>query len=156
MRVSSVSVLVVCAALGGCSSAANLLGGGSSAPAPQMASIPVGNQLALPPDLALAAPRNTVEGYQPNGAAPRVASTATTPRAEANLYGDSGATAGLQPGSLDYSLAKYGISKTKPDGTAKTGAEINTELRNAIIAEKRRANPNYGTIRNIGAIFSDG
>jgi hypothetical protein len=155
MRVFHVSVLVACAALGGCSSAANLLGGGST-PAPQMSNIPVGNQLALPPDLSLAAPQNTVDGYQPNGAAPQIASTpGTTSVARASqtsLYGGSAPT----KGSFDDTLLHYGVSKTNPDGTPKSAAEINKELRAAILAEKRRANPNYGTIRNIGAIFSDG
>jgi hypothetical protein len=150
MRKTSVSVAVLCIALGGCSSAAKLLGN-DPAPAPQMASIPVGNQLALPPDLALAAPSTTVEGYQSNGPAPQVASTsrATT----ASLYGTGSAPA---KGTFDDTLLRYGISKTKPDGTPKTPAELNAELRKAIVAEKRRTNPGYGTIRNIGAIFSDG
>jgi hypothetical protein len=119
-----------------------------------MANIPVGNQLALPPDLALAQPSNTVEGYQPNGQAPQIANAAPA-RAATSVYGETGAPA-PKPGTLDYNLAKYGISKYKPDGTLKTSAELNAELRKAILAEKRRANPNYGTIRNIGAIFSDG
>lgn len=63
-------------------------------------------------------------------------------------------TAKRKGGTLDETLAYYNISRTKPDGTAKTAAEINNELRLAIKAEKRRANPNYGTVFNIGNIFS--
>ncbi len=140
----------VAAILAGCSSAASLLNGGS-APTPQAASVPVGNQLALPPDLALAAPRQTVDAYQPNGP---VASAAPVESGE--LYsGNAGTmTAKRKGGTLDETLAYYNISRTKPDGTAKTAAEINNELRLAIKAEKRRANPNYGTVFNIGNIFS--
>jgi hypothetical protein len=52
--------------------------------------------------------------------------------------------------------AKYGISKVKPDGTAKTSEELKAELKLAVLEEKRRKQPGYGTISNIGNIFSDG
>jgi hypothetical protein len=52
--------------------------------------------------------------------------------------------------------AEYGVSKLKPDGTAKTPAELQTELKQAILKRKQQQNPGYGTIRNIGNIFSDG
>lgn len=58
--------------------------------------------------------------------------------------------------SRDEALAKYGISKTKPDGTPKTENELDAELKAVYLAEKRKNNPDYGTIKNIGAIFSDG
>ncbi len=141
-------------ALAGCS-VGNLLGGGSSAP-PQ--TVQVGNQLALPPDLSLRAPSQTADAYVPNGpvtdqgAAQQASLAKTAPYAAA----PGAAVPKRTGGSLDETLAFYGISKTKPDGSAKTAAEINAELRAAILAEKRRQNPNYGTIRNIGAIFSDG
>ncbi len=148
-------LIVLAAGLSACSTASNLLGGGSSAPAPQAINVPVGNQLALPPDLSLAAPRQTIDGYQSNGP---VASTAVSaaPAESGELYSANSAPAKRRGGTLDDTLAFYNISKTKPDGTAKSSAEINDELKVAIKAEKRRANPNYGTIFNIGEIFSDG
>ncbi len=145
-----VTVTAVAAALAGCSSAASLLNGGA-APTPQAASIPVGNQLALPPDLSLAAPRQTVDSYQPNGPV----ASAAAPAQNTELYSGNAGPIKRKGGTLDEALAYYNISKIKPDGTEKTGAEINDELKRAIKAEKRRTNPNYGTIFNIGNIFSD-
>ena len=49
---------------------------------------------------------------------------------------------------------KYGISKTKPDGTAKSQVELDKELLEAIRVEKRKANPSYGTVFNIRNIFT--
>lgn len=49
---------------------------------------------------------------------------------------------------------KYGISKTRPDGKPKTQGELEKELLAAIQAEKRKSNPNYGTVWNMGNIFS--
>jgi hypothetical protein len=145
-------IAVVAAILAGCSSAASLLNGGAS-PTPQAASIPVGNQLALPPDLSLAAPGRTVDTYQPNGPV----ASAAAPVQSTELYSGNGGSAPIKRkgGTLDEALAYYNISKIKPDGTEKTGAEINAELKLAIKAEKRRTNPKYGTIFNIGNIFSD-
>jgi hypothetical protein len=160
-RVSrTLSLVVLAASLSACSSAASLLGGSSSSPAPQAVNIPVGNQLALPPDLALAAPRQTVDAYQSNGpvASNPVASdvASAAPATTSELYSANQVAGKRRGGTLDETLAFYNISKLKPDGTPKTVPEINHELTVAIKAEKRRTNPNYGTIFNIGEIFSDG
>jgi hypothetical protein len=148
----TLSVLSVIAAgcmLAGCS-VGNLLGGD---PAPAVTPrVAVGNQLALPPDLALRAPSNTVDGYTPNGPVAAAEVSAPTRAARpASVYGTAPAA-----GTPDDIFAKYGISKTNPDGTPKTAQQLNRELSVALKAEKRRANPGYGTIRNIGSIFSDG
>jgi hypothetical protein len=50
---------------------------------------------------------------------------------------------------------KFGISKTRPDGTPKTKQELDRELLEAVRAEKRKQNPNYGTVFNMGRIFKD-
>jgi hypothetical protein len=136
-------MLMMALALAGCSS--NLLGGGgSSGPAAEQA-IPVGNQLALPPDLALRAPGPTSPTYRAN-TAPAATNT--------GVYSDDiNAPAARPPNNDPYE--KYGISKFKPDGTKKTDAELREELRLAVLAEKRKTNPNYGTVRNIGELFSD-
>ncbi len=141
-------VILVGVALSGCSSAANLLGGGSSSPT-QQARVPVGNELALPPDLSLRAPTQTVDGYQPNGEVAALQDAPSAPRTQAStsVYGNDA------PQDI---YAKYGISKSRPDGQAKSKTELTAELKAAILADKRRTNPRYGTIMNIGAIFSDG
>jgi Protein of unknown function (DUF3035) len=47
---------------------------------------------------------------------------------------------------------RFGISKTRPDGTPKTQAELDRELLEAVRAEKRKQNPNYGTVFNMGEL----
>jgi Protein of unknown function (DUF3035) len=55
----------------------------------------------------------------------------------------------------DDAYQKFGISKTRPDGTPKTQAELDRELLEAVRAEKRKQNPNYGTVFNMGRVFKD-
>ena len=137
--------------LAGCGGASRLLGGmglGSSAPAPQAPAVRTGNNLALPPDLQLRPPGTVTETYQPNPP-PAPVQTAS---AEEGLY----APVAPAPVVKKDIYAEYGISKTKPDGTPKLEADLKAELKLAIIKRKRELNPGYGTVRNIGNIFSDG
>lgn len=64
---------------------------------------------------------------------------------KSDLFGDK---------TKEDAYQKYGISKTRPDGTPKSQSELEKELLAAIQAEKRKANPNYGTVWNMGNIFS--
>jgi hypothetical protein len=137
--------------LAGCG-ASRLLGGmglGSSDPAPQAPAVRTGNNLALPPDLQLRPPGTVTETYQPNPAPPAPVQTAS---AEEGLY----APVTPAPVVKKDIYAEYGVSKIKPDGTPKTEGELRAELKQAIIKRKRETNPGYGTVRNIGNIFSDG
>ena len=146
-------VLAMSLVLAGCG-ASRLLGGmglGSSAPAPQAPVVRTGNNLALPPDLQLRPPGTVTETYQPNPAPPAPAQTASL---EDGLYAPVPATPA--PVVRKDIYAEYGISKTKPDGTAKADQELKDELKQAMLKRKRETNPGYGTIRNIGSIFSDG
>jgi hypothetical protein len=143
-------VLAMSLVLAGCG-ASRLLGGmglGSSAPAPQAPVVRTGNNLALPPDLQLRPPGTVTETYQPNPP-PAPVQTAS---AEEGLY----APVAPAPVVRKDIYAEYGISKTKPDGTPKPQADLQAELKQAILKRKRETNPGYGTIRNIGSIFSDG
>jgi hypothetical protein len=72
-------------------------------------------------------------------AAPAVQSTA-----KSSLYGVA---------AREDAYQKFGISKTRPDGTPKTQAELDRELLEAVRREKRKQNPNYGTVFNIGELF---
>jgi hypothetical protein len=145
------SSLILCAAalvMAGCTS--NLLGGGSREPVADQA-IPVGNQLALPPDLALRAPGTTTAAYQPN----RVASGGN-----GGVYSDDAniplsGQAATPRGTTSDPYVKYGVSRTNPDGSKKDESALREELRQAVIAEKRRSNPSYGTVGNIGDLFKD-
>jgi hypothetical protein len=142
-------VLVLSLVLAGCSS--NLLGGGSSSGPVAEQSIPVGNQLALPPDLSLKAPGTTSQAYRAN---PSLAATDTA------VYSDDINTpisrqAAVPRGTTGDVYEKYGISRLKADGTKKEEGVLREELRQAVIAEKRKTNPGYGTVRNLGDLFRD-
>jgi hypothetical protein len=60
-----------------------------------------------------------------------------------------------KPKTLDDSYAKYGISKTYANGKPKPEGVLIDELRKAQTAEKRAKDPSYGTIWNMGDVFSD-
>jgi hypothetical protein len=64
------------------------------------------------------------------------------------------AAQGQQPPQQDI-YEKYGISKVGPDGKPKSENQLYKELHAAQLAEKRKANPNYGTIWNMGNVFKD-
>ncbi len=132
-------------ALSGCSTSKllNTFGGGEPAPQPTV-SVSNGNTLALPPDLQLRAP----------GTIP--AAAASTPAAPAETASLDPAPAPVAPVPPKDIYAEYGIAKVKPDGTAKTKEELQAELKVAITKRKQQQNPNYGTIFNLGNIFSDG
>ena len=98
----------------------------------------------MPPDLSLAAP-----GTAP---APTYKSANLDPPPSDTIY-DNAPAAPRAPAVDVYE--KYGINKLKPDGTKKNDNVLREELRQAVIAEKRKTNPNYGTIRNIGQLFND-
>jgi soluble lytic murein transglycosylase-like protein len=140
--------------LGGCSSSKllNSMGLGNSA-APQTPVVQTGNNLALPPDLQLRPPGTVTENYQPNQAPASPAAPVETASLDAGL--SSSAPVAASPVKRDI-YAEYGVSKVKPDGTAKTDQELKADLKLAILKRKQQQNPGYGTIRNIGNIFSDG
>jgi len=62
----------------------------------------------------------------------------------------------LQPQAANDPYAKWGVSRYKADGTKKTQAELDEEMRKKRLAIERQKNPNYGTIFNLGSIWSDG
>jgi hypothetical protein len=145
-RISVTFLVFATLALAGCSSLlggdnANKLGG------PSASAVPVGNNLVMPPDLQLPPPGSGPDYQAP--AAP-VKTAALAKPSSTSLYGNSAASA--RPADV---FEQYGISKTKPDGTPKTQAELSIELRAAIIKKKKQSNPSYGTIGNIGNIFND-
>lgn len=175
--------LVICFALAvvlaGCSSGAGLLD--TKAGVPSAAAVPVGNNLALPPDLQLASPAGTVESYQSNGYVAPIAVSAGRPVSQAATFADPNLApqrgsnaaslqqqAAASPTEPIYSnqvvdrafpadyYAKYGISRFKSNGKLKTPAELKKELIVTVLAKKRSANPNYGSIANIGNLGSGG
>ena len=147
-------VLAMSVILAGCGASRLLSGMGlGDSSTPQTPAVQTGNNLALPPDLQLRPPGTVAEQYQPNTVPDAPAQTAS---AEADLYsGVPAAPVTAAPVKKDI-YAEYGIAKLKPDGTPKTDYELKAELKQAILLRKRQQNPGYGTIRNIGNIFSDG
>lgn len=147
--VSTKAILFVAGlALAGCTNGESLLNSKSNVP--QATNIPVGNSLAMPPDLQLATPSQTSDAYEPNGTVAAVNPQPQNQIANASVN-NTGETA---PAVLDI-YAQYGVSKFNADGKPKKPEILKAELRAAIIKKKRETNPNYGTIANIGSIFSD-
>lgn len=109
----------------------------------------VRQDLTMPPDLRLPPPGSAPAAPEPapassydNGLAAPAPATPVSPV--------------TQGGTVQQDkYAKAGISRTKPDGTAKTDYELDQELRQVYLARKRAQNPNYGTVMNIGNIFKD-
>jgi hypothetical protein len=144
-------VLVLSFVLGGCSSSGLLDKMGlRDSPTPQTPVIQTGNNLALPPDLQLRPPGTVTENYQPNTVPAAPVQSASL---DEGLYSSPSA---YQPPVKRDIYAEYGISRLKPDGTAKTDEDLKSELKLAMLKRKQQQNPNYGTIRNIGNIFDDG
>jgi hypothetical protein len=142
-RLHTTFLVLAALALSGCSSGLSSLLGGDP-PSPQAnRQIPVNNQLALPPDLSLAPP----------GTAPPQVALADDGLDDPVAAPKRVAPAPVTPAQGAYE--KYGISKVKADGTAKSDWELREELRQAVLAEKRKKNPNYGTIFNVGELFDD-
>ena len=145
VKLLNLSIALMALSLAGCSTGL-LGGGGDSAPTAQ-SQIQLNNQLAMPPDLSLAAPGTAA------APAPKYKSASLAPPSNDNLYDGAAPPAPRAPAVDVYE--KYGINKLNPDGTKKNDNVLREELRQAVIAEKRKTNPNYGTIRNIGELFND-
>lgn len=146
MNYRSLALLAACLGLGACSGGSGLLDSKALTPQGQIAT---NNPLSLPPDLQLPAPGTaaTAAAYQ----SPAVSTQLAPPAKSTSLYGGTAATPAPDGDVFDQN----GISKYRPDGTLKTAAELNKELSAVYMARKKAKNPNYGTIGNIGSIFSD-
>ncbi len=144
-RGSILGLLAIAVAASGCSSVSGLL---DDSPAPQtMAAAPA--DLSMPPDLRL----------PPPGSAPPPAPAYQETQAVASAPATSAATPGVPAAGggkpEDAAYEKYGIVIYNPDGTRRPDYVLREELRQAVIAQKQKANPNYGTVFNIGNIFKD-
>jgi hypothetical protein len=132
----------------GCS-AARLLGGDSN---PATPTVQTGNTLAMPPDLQLRAPTNVSDGYQPNAVQEVPGQTANA--APAMPAAPAPAPVARAPAQDIY--AQYGVSRVNPDGSPKSKGDLQRELKAAMLKKKRETQPGYGTIFNMGNIFTDG
>lgn len=144
--------LSIALAVSGCTTS-NLVSSLSRSDEPQAPkTLPVGNTLSLPDDLQLAAPANTTDAYQSNGGQNVVLDGTDLSAAPSALA----RPADLPKAILVDWYAHYNISKLKPNGAPKSEAQLQEELRLAILAEKRKTNPNYGTFKNLPNLFRGG
>ncbi|MFZ5673314.1 MAG: hypothetical protein ACOZAM_10175 [Pseudomonadota bacterium] len=158
--------LTAALAVAGCSETKmqDLLGSGKSA-TPDETQVRTNRNLAMPPDLNLRPPSgeiaedgqlNTVASAPP--AEPAMDQAQPTPEPAPAPVKTASANPppaqGAEPPKQDV-YEKYGISKTGPDGKPKSENQLYKELHAAQLAEKRKANPNYGTIWNMGNVFKD-
>lgn len=157
--------LTAALAVAGCSETKmqDLLGSGKSS-TPDEAQVRVNRNLSMPPDLNLRPPSGeTAEDGQPNTVAtalppaePAADPAQPAPQPVRTAAATTTATPPAQgePPKQDV-YEKYGISKVGADGKPKSENQLYKELHAAQLAEKRKANPNYGSIWNMGNVFKD-
>jgi hypothetical protein len=155
--------LMATLAVAGCSETKmqDLLGSGKDS-TPDETQVRINRNLAMPPDLNLRPPSGEITEYgEPNKvvtaappAQPAMDQAQPAPQPMQTAAATPPAASGAEPPKQDV-YEKYGISKVGPDGKPKTENQLYKELRDAQLAEKRRANPNYGTIWNMGNVFKD-
>lgn len=154
--ITKFAILALPMALAACTETQFLDTLGAGKVTPDETTVKPNPQLTMPPDLSLRAP--AAGDAQTPVAAPAAPAQAPVQQAAATPADPAAPspTNPVVPGTnltaqqqLDALYVKYGISKTKPDGTAKTFEELQEELRQAVLAEKKKQNPNYGTIWNL-------
>jgi hypothetical protein len=144
-----VLVAVASTFVSGCSSVSGLLGGNDRPGPAAQQQIAVNNELALPPDLSLATP-----GTRKPASQAAAVSDFEAPVDDVPVATPARPKAPAAAPTQDV-YEQYGISKLNPDGSKKDEGVLRAELRKAVIAKKRQQNPNYGSVFNIGELFSD-
>ena len=120
--------------------------------------------LSVPPDLDLRppAPGNASQDKAAASATAGTTALAAPPAQEAPATGlaasktpaaRSGGDNRAPRGDFYDIYRKYGIEIYRPDGKRKPISQLNRELAERIREEKRRQNPNYGTIFNWGGFL---
>ena len=116
--------------------------------------------LAVPPDLDLRPPAPAAAEPATSTAPGTAGKTALVAppaeRASAPAGGRAARKADVrqtQGGDFYDIYRKYGIEIYRPDGRRKPISQLNRELAEKIKQEKRRQNPNYGTIFNWGSLL---
>ena len=134
--------------------------------APDEREVPVHQMLAMPPDYQLRPPADGSNVETPTNpyALPALKSGGTPTLAQPAQPGQPAQVASADPnapGPQTIAPAQTdpqtvnGVSKVNADGTPKTKRQITDELQQKQRETKRKKNPNYGTIWNIGSLFSD-
>jgi hypothetical protein len=132
-------------------------GTGTPPPPPPQPAQMASTATTQPPNYGAPAPGTTTASLTP--AAPETAAAPAAPGAAAGAAPSTpGAAPAVGPGQPPANqdvYERYGISKTKPDGTPKKPAELREELRQKYVELQKAKNPNYGTILNMGSVWSD-
>ena len=134
--------------------------GSSGSRAPNEREVPVHQMLAMPPDYQLRPPADgsNVEAPTNPYALPPLTTggtaAATQPAQVAAADPNATGPQTLAPAQNDPNTI-HGVSKVNADGTPKTKRQIRDELQKKQLEAKRKKNSNYGTIWNIGSLFSD-
>ena len=147
---------------------------GSTKHVPDESQVKVHQMLAMPPDYQLRPPSDGADpASQPNPyALPALSPGGNSPvltdpnataqntvntqvaNADPSAPGPQSITPGQNAPAADPNTIN-GVSKVNPDGTPKSHRQIAEELRQKRLEAKRKQNPNYGTILNVGELFSD-
>lgn len=140
---------------------------------PDETQVSVNQPLSVPPDLQLRPPSDEEPqrtASLPDDAQPPASGTLQQPQ-DIGLSPDAEAAAAPaqgQPQQLQQTqqqasgaeaqdaYARAGVSRYHPDGREKTQLELNEEMRQKRVEAERQKDPNYGTIWNLGSIWSDG
>ncbi len=134
--------------------------------APDESQVRVHQVLAMPPDYQLRPPIDgsspetgvnnplALPGITPGGTPPAINQPTQVANADPNVPGPQAITPGNAP-QQDPNTTTYGVSTVNPDGTPKSRRQISDEINERRIEEKRKKNSSYGTIFNIGSLFSD-
>ena len=145
-------------ALGGCAETTfqDMLGVGKEAPNENL--VRTNPPLSVPPDMNLRPPSGTTGDVRADAAPVAAARPLPAPGAGGPAAGGAVKTAARGTGNASvpafYDIyTKHGINIRKPDGSLRPVAELNKELARKQREMKRRENPNYGTIFNIGSLW---
>src|SRR5207302_3214323 len=115
--------------------------------------------LSMPPDLQLRAPPDGPSDDNQAGVAPQPVQPIQPAPAAIEAQPAPKPLTGTQTAAAEQpkqdAYQRYGISKTYPDGKPKPERVLLEELHEAQLAEKRKVNPNYGTIWNLGRMWGD-
>lgn len=131
---------------------------------PDETQVKANRSLTLPPDLQLRAPGNgaTQPAPQTNGLPPvnaqppqyANAPQTTVPRQQQAYVPPANQPVVTRRAPQDI-YDRWGISKTRPDGSKKSEAELLEEVRAKKKAKEQAKNPQYGTIFNLPKVWSD-
>ena len=139
---------------------------------PDETQVSVNQPLSVPPDLQLRPPSEeepqqtaslpqqpasgTLQQPQDIGLAPGAEAAAPQTAAQPQPQQPQQPQQQASVAEPQDAYARAGVSRYHPDGRKKTQIELNEEMRQKRLEAERQKDPNYGTIWNLGSIWSDG